>query len=271
MAKHHPFEYAYGIDRLGCVVKTADELSICGKDGKEMLRGLLKITEVDPAYQPDPSARPIEMATLEFTPADSARRPYSVQKPYERVLNEFDAVLAEVTPDGTPWDNTRDQLLVAVLSLSDDKQKHRVPVKTTATWLETEGPHAGLYDHGYKVAEPVEVIAEVADPDTGQTRYRLRTLKTDGSGDYEYTVVNWEQINSGNLCFGERALKVRHPIRCSMALRGHFEATSDTDKDRFVGDEKQQLQREYAKRIEGMFLINGRRPDGRMPLGSLPR
>jgi hypothetical protein len=161
--------------------------------------------------------------------------------------------------------------LVAVLSLSDDKQKHRVPVKTTANWLETDGPDAGLYDHGAKVAEPSELIAEITDQNTGQVTYRLRTAKTDGSGDFEYTTVTWDELNAGSIRFSDRSLRVWHAIRTSIALRDRFEASTDSDKERFVQDEKQQLKREYAKKVEGMFLINGRRPDGRMPDGSLPR
>src|SRR3974377_1036122 len=105
------YEYKYGTKRLGCVVNTAGELSISGTDGKEMLRGLLKITRIDHDYQPDPGARPIAMATLQFTPAEPPRKPYNVQVPYSHLLNEFDAVLAKITPEGTYWDNTRDQLL----------------------------------------------------------------------------------------------------------------------------------------------------------------
>ena len=48
-------------------------------------------------------------------------------------------------------------------------------------------------------------------------------------------------------------------------------ALSDADKERYVRDEIAQRKREHDAKLEGMFLINGRRPDGRLPDGSLPR
>jgi hypothetical protein len=94
--------------------------------------------------------------------------------------------------------------------------------------------------------------------------------RKDGSG-FDYAETDFDGLNSGAFHFGDRTLNVFDPVKTGMGLRSRYKALSDADKARFVSDEKQQLQREYAKKLEGMFLINGRRPDGRMRDGSLPR
>ena len=267
-SEYLPFEFVHGFRKVGAVVDTPEELTMRGTAGEVLLDGRMEIVSLDDV-QSDPSMPPREMATIRFTyrTPDGSRKSYTVVQPAERLGTEFDALVQDIIPPGTTANNRGGSLLVAVLALSDDGQKHRVPIMTNDTWLDANG----LYDHGRRICDaPIEIVSESKNQ-FGETIYRLRVARSDDSGDFDYTTTTFDGLNNGAMRFGNRSINIYDGVRTGMALRGRYQNLTDADRERFVRDEKQQLKREYAKRIEGMFLINGRRADGRMPDGSLPR
>jgi hypothetical protein len=263
-----PFEFVHGFRKVGAVVDTPDELTMRGTAGEVLLNGRMEIVSLDDV-QSDPALPPREMATIRYTyrTPDGGRKSYTVVQPAERLGTEFDALVQEILPPGTPVNNRGGNLLVAVLALSDDGQKHRVPVMTADTWMDANG----LYDHARRICDaPVEIVSESKNQ-FGETLYRLRVPRSDDSGDFDYTTTTFDGLNNGALRFGTRSINIYDGVRTGMALRGRYQNLTDADRERFVRDEVAQLKREHDVKVSRMFLIGGRRPDGRMPDGSLPR
>lgn len=256
-----PFEFEYGFRKVAAVLDTADELTTVGTAGQLLLSGRLEITAFSEA-QPDPALSPVEMATLQYTyrTPDGGRKSYTVVQPWGRFETEFDAVLRDILPAGTTANNKHDELLVAVLALSDDGQKHRVPVVHADSWMDSEG----WYYRGKKVCDsPVEIVSE-SKGEFSQSVYRLRVPRKDGNG-FDYAETDFDGLNSGALHFGARTLNVYDPVKTGIALRSRYTALSHVDKERYVRDEIEQRKREHDAKLERMFLINGRLPNGRIP------
>jgi len=154
-----------------------------------------------------------------------------------------------------------------VLALSDDGQKHRMPVMTTDTWMDANG----LCDHARGICDAlVEVVSESKDQ-FDQTMFRLRVPRMDESGDFDHTTTTFDSLSSGTFRFGGRTVNIFDPIRTGMALHERYQDLTNADRERFVQDEVRQMRREHEQKVSRVFLINGRRRDGRMPDGSLPR
>jgi hypothetical protein len=156
--RNRPFEFVHGVRRVGAVVDTADELTTRGTAGQLLLDGRMEIDSLD-EVQPDPALPPREMATIRYTyrTPEGGRKSYTVVQPAERLETDFDGVLKDILPAGTSANNRNGQLFVAVLALSDDGQRHRVPVMKSDTWMDA----TGWYDHARHICDaPIEIIAE---------------------------------------------------------------------------------------------------------------
>ncbi len=126
--RRFPFEFEYGFRRVAAVLDTADELTTVGTMGQVLLGGRLELIAFSEA-QPNPALPPVEMVTLRYTyrTPDSGRKSYTVLQPWARLENEFEAMLIDILPAGTTANTKHDELLVAVLALSDDAQNIACP------------------------------------------------------------------------------------------------------------------------------------------------
>ena len=232
-------------------------ITVTDDQGKVLANGFTCNLTGTHKAQPDPSRAAFNMATLKITKATSngGRESYNITRPMRDVIENFSDVLLKGVGEDAQFERNDpyDKLLLVCLSSSTPGTEEYAPTydKTqfveSGRWFYSGEAEVGKQAVTLAANAEVEIVREIKDEETGQTSYRLRVPRSDGSG-FEFCTASWNELHTGTFHFPGRAVSIHNASKLAIAISSRYEALSTADKLSLAQDELRQHVRESQQK-----------------------
>jgi hypothetical protein len=210
-----------------------------------------------------PDQAPVAIATLKITRAtpNGERETYNITRPMQDVIENLPDVLLKGVGTDCHFDRNDqfDRLLLVILSASTPGTEEYAPTYDTphfvekGRWYYAGDAEVGKQSVALAASAAIEIVREAKNEETGETAYRLRLPRADGSG-FDFATVSWSDLQMGqNIYFPGRAVNIHNSAKLTLCLGGRFEALTTAEKLDLVRTEREQPQRDAQARLEEQF------------------
>jgi hypothetical protein len=207
--------------------------------------------------QPDTSRAAFNTAQLKVVKATNTggRDTWNVTVPMKRLIENTSDVIREIVGEGAEFDQTEpySKLLIAMLMASKPETEHNCPTyhetqfSENGRWFYASDAEVGRQAVSIAANAEVEIVRLIKNEDTGETSYRLRVPRADGSG-YEFSTASWHELQAGQFNFPGRAVSVHSAAKLAICMTDRFSGLSAADKLSLAQDELRQHVQEVQKK-----------------------
>lgn len=234
-------------------------ITVTDDQGKVLARNFKFTLTGTRMAQPDPSRAAFNTAQLKVVRATSTggRDTWNVTVPMRRLIENTSDVIREIVGEDAEFDqtDTYSKLLIGLLAASNPDTEHNAPTYQTTQfaengrWFYASDGEVGTQGVAIAANAEVQIVRLIKNEETGETSYRLRVPRVDGSG-YEFCTASWLELQAGQFTFPGRAVSVHNAAKLAICMTDRFAGLSTADKLGLAQDElRQHVQESQQKQV----------------------
>ncbi|MEI9972316.1 MAG: hypothetical protein WDO73_09850 [Ignavibacteriota bacterium] len=231
--------------------------------GTVIARGFtVKLTGTS-TVQPCPDQAPVKMATLKVTRAtpNGERETYNILRPMRDLFENLPDVLLKGVGEDVQFEKNDPyaKLLLVILSSSTPGTAEYAPTYNTShfadggNWYYASDAEVGKQGVALVANAEIEIVREIKNEETGESAFRLRCPRVDGSG-FDFCTVPYSDFQMGQgISFPARAVSIHNSAKLGLCLGARFAATTAADRLELERTEREQPQRDAQARLEEQY------------------
>jgi hypothetical protein len=241
---------------------TKDGLFTTDKQGKVLFTGFAVKVGKPYNVQSDLSRAPVKTIRAEVkkeTP--NGRDSYHIISPMRDLCEKTPEWLLKAIGDDAQFlrDDPYDSIVLAILSKSFPETEHTSPTYNTmqfvegGCWYYASDAEVGERSVALVANAEIEVVREIKNEETGESAFRLRCPRADGSG-FDFCTVSYSDFQMGQgISFPGRAVSIHNSAKLGLCLGSRFSAATAADRLELERTEREQPQRDSQARVEDQF------------------